>query len=388
MAKLDKDTAKNLFASASKKAQETLANTGADVIKKWGEAAGASGAEAIRKIGKSIGETGNKTAQQVGEAFSRAGESAAQAVENLKKEKEKIQEEGFSEQSLQTTQQLIATISRMPVIRVDREDFLRKQFGNSPYIEDILAKGPQSVFTVDALRKRADEVIKNSTRKTSVASFATGFASNPLAMVAAGAADIAQFFGFALNMAQKIAYLFGEDQLFTGFHPTEDMLKNDGTVLQEDAQIKIISYLGAMMGVSGASSLIMRTSATAGATIGKKVASQALTKTAWYPLVKKVGSILGYKITKKSVEAAISKSVPVVGGAVSGGLTYVTFKPMGGKLADVFVKILNGEFDQEMELNPQYAQKQSVSDEELEGNIVEADFEAVDDEALEGENNG
>ena len=379
MAIFNKESAKNIISQASKKAQETIGQTGADVVKKWGDAAASAGADAIKKVGTAVGNAGSKTVKAVGNTFSGIGESASKAVEDLKAEKENIKKDGYSEKSLLTTQQLITTISKMPVIRVDREDFLRKQFGNSPYIEDIIVKGPQSVFTVDALRKRADEVIKNSTRKTSVASFMTGFASNPIAMFAAGAADIAQFFGFALNMAQKIAYLFGEDQLFNNFNPADDMVKSDGTTLSEDAQVKMISYLGAMMGVSGAGSLIMRTSATAGATIGKKVASQALTKTAWYPLIKKVGSILGYKITKKSVEAAISKSVPVVGGAVSGGLTYVTFKPMGGKLADVFVKILNGEYDLEMELNPEYANKQTVSDEDLDSNIVDADFADIDE---------
>ena len=379
MAVFNKESTKNIISQAGKKAQETIGQAGTEVLRKWTEAASTAGTDAIKKVGNTVGSAGSKTVKAFGSTISFIGENATKAKEDLKNEKEKIKQDGYSEKSSLTTQQLISTISNMPVIRVDREDFLRKQIGNSPYIDDIIAKGPQAVFTVDALRKRADEVIKNSTRKTSVASFAAGFASTPVAMVAAGAADIAQFFGFALNMAQKIAYLFGEDQLFTGFTPADDMLKSDGTVLPEDAQIKMISYLGAMMGVSGASSLIIRTSATAGATIGKKVASQALTKTAWYPLIKKVASILGYKITKKSVEAAISKSVPVVGGVVSGGLTYVTFKPMGGKLADIFVKILNGEYDLEMELNPEYANKQPVSDDELDSTIVEASFTDIED---------
>ena len=45
-------------------------------------------------------------------------------------------------------------------------------------------------------------------------SFASGLPSNIAVMVAIGSADVAQYFGFAINMAQKIAYLFGEDDLF------------------------------------------------------------------------------------------------------------------------------------------------------------------------------
>jgi len=95
-------------------------------------------------------------------------------------------------------------------------------------------------------------------------------------MIAAGGADVAQYFGFAINLAQQIAYLFGEDELFDG-----------GGQLSEAAQIRVIAYLGAMFGAAGAAALVSQTSKRAGANLGKKVAAQALTKTAWYPLVKK-----------------------------------------------------------------------------------------------------
>lgn len=217
---------------------------------------------------------------------------------------------------------LITNVTKLPVVRVDRETFLRKHFTTSPYIEEIIKEGPQAVFTIEQLRNEAHRVVKNTTTKTSTVSFATGFASNPIAMVATGGADIAQYFGFALNMAQKIAYLFGEDELFSG----------ESNRISEENEIRIIGYLGAMFGVSGANVIIAKTSTQAGLTIGKKVSSHALTKTTWYPLVKKVASVLGQKITKKSVEKTISKAVPVIGGAISGGLTYVTFNPMGKRL--------------------------------------------------------
>lgn len=142
--------------------------------------------------------------------------------------------------------------------------------------------------------------------------------------------------------------------------------------MPEEAKVKLISYLGAMMGVSGAGALILKTSQKAGVSLGKKVAAQALTKTARYPLVKKTGSMLGYKVTKKTVESVISKAVPIIGGAISGGITYLTFKPMGGKLADEFVKILNGDYDRELELNPDYIEQLMAKE------SIEADFKEID----------
>ena len=377
MSIINKEKAKEIISSTSKKAMGAVSEISTETMKNFGSAITDSGVKAIKQIGKTVGQTGSDAIKKAGETVS---QSASKLTDELNRQKEQIKEQGFSESAMQTTQKMIATVSHMPMIRVNRDDFLRKQFGDSPYIDDILANGPQTVFSVESLRKKAEEVIKGSTRKTAVASFATGIASSPVAMAAAGAADIAQFFAFALNMAQKIAYIFGEDQIFSGFNPAEDMLRTDGTALSEEAQIKMISYLGVMMGVSGASGLIMKTSSAAGINIGKKVAAQALTKTAWYPMAKKVASVLGYKITKKSVESVISKSVPVVGGAISGGLTYASFRPMGGKLADVFVKMLKGEYDIELELNPEYSQKLHVTDAELDSaDIVEADYKDVEE---------
>ncbi|MBM6404950.1 hypothetical protein JQN72_11925 [Phycicoccus sp. CSK15P-2] len=256
-----------------------------------------------------------------------------------------------------TTLQTIGAVAKLPVVRVDREAFLRKQFGSSEHLDVILEQGPQAVYSLESLRKKATTLIKNSTAKTSAASFVTGLPGNPALMVASGGADVAQYFGFAINLAQQIAYLFGEDELFD----------SAGGELSEAAQMRVIAYLGAMFGAAGAASLVSSTSKVAGANLGKKVASQALTKTAWYPLVKKVGAIIGLKITKKTVEKTITKAVPVLGGVVSGGLTYVTFRPMGHRLADTFVRNLNGEFDDELELRPEFAATAIVADPDVEG---------------------
>jgi hypothetical protein len=256
-----------------------------------------------------------------------------------------------------TTLQTIGAVAKLPVVRVDREAFLRKHFADSPHLNVILKSGPQAVYSAESLRKKASSIIKNSAAKTSAASFATGLPGNPAVMIAAGGADVAQYFGFAINLAQQLAYLFGEDDLF------------DGRGLSEAAQIRVIAYLGVMLGAAGAAALVSQTSKVAGANLGKKVAAQALTKTAWYPLVKKVGAVVGQKITKKTVEKTVTKAVPVFGGAVSGGLTWVTFRPMGHRLADVLVANLNGDFDDELDLNAEFAAL--LDADVIEGDLVE-----------------
>lgn len=259
--------------------------------------------------------------------------------------------------------QTITAASQMPFVKVNREEFLRKEFSGDKYIEKIIKDGPQSVFTSQALRKRAQKVITNSTNKTSIASFVTGIPSNPVTAFASGGADVIQYFGFTLNLSQQIAYLFGEDDLFNG----------DYDKLPEEARIRIIAYLGIMFGASGSSALIANISKTAGKNIGKKVTQKALTKTSWYPLVKKIGSTLGVKITKQSVGKSITKIVPLIGGVVSGGLTYVTFKPMGNKLADTFVDLLDGNISDDFEgINEYKADFRQKMAENAE--VIDADF--------------
>jgi len=246
------------------------------------------------------------------------------------------------------TIQTVGAVAKLPVVRVDREAFLRKEFADSPHLDVILEKGPQAVYTVEALEKMARSVIRNSTVKASGVAFATGLPANPALMLPAGATDVASYFGFALNLAQKVAFLFGEDELFDG----------GSGQLSEAAKIRVIAYLGVMMGASGAAALVGEVRKKAGVNLGKKVAGKALTKTVWYPVVKKVGAVIGQEITKKTVEKTITKAVPVVGGFVSGGITFATFRPMGYRLADTFAKGLRGELedlpDLATDLNPEF----------------------------------
>ncbi|XOQ38069.1 MAG: ABC transporter ATPase [Lactococcus sp.] len=271
-------------------------------------------------------------------------------------------EKSSQEKLYSTTLQLIGTVSKLPIVRVDRETFLRKQFSNSEFLDKIIQDGPQSVYTVESLRKKADGIIKTSTNKTSLTSFVTGLPSNPLTMTLAGSADVVQYFGFALNMAQQIAYLFGEESLFEG--------RTDH--VSEKTQIRVIAYLGVMLGAGGAASLVASTSKIAGQNLGKKIAAKALTKTAWYPLVKKIGAIIGQKVTKKTVEKVISKSIPIAGGVISGGLTYLTYRPMGNRLADTLVRNIKGDFDKDLELNPDFL-KRAAQNDELIGEFTEVD---------------
>jgi hypothetical protein len=152
----------------------------------------------------------------------------------------------MNQQKLQdTAMNMIGVAVKLPVVRVEREQFLREQFSDSPHLDHILEHGPQSVYSVDALRTKANKVIRNNTTKTASISFAAGLPANPAVMIPAGGADVVQYFGFAIHMAQQIAYLFGEDDLF-----------DKADEISDAAKIRIIALLGGMFGAGGAAMLI------------------------------------------------------------------------------------------------------------------------------------
>lgn len=244
---------------------------------------------------------------------------------------------GAQEKLFDTALTMIGAVSRLPGVRVDREQFLRQQFAGSPHLDRILEHGPQSVFTTAALRKKAHRVVRRNTRNTVVTSFMAGLPANPVIMVPAGGADVAQYFGFAVRTAQQIAYVFGEDDLFHG----------DGEI-SEAAKLRIVAYLGGMFGVDGAAALIAHTSEIPGAVAGPagaKAAGRPLTDTVWYPVLRRTGALIGKKVTRTGMEKTATKMVPGLGGVVSAWMTYTAFRPMGRRLTDVFVRSLDGGFD-------------------------------------------
>src|SRR5690606_15682152 len=92
-------------------------------------------------------------------------------------------------------------------------------------------------------------------------------------------------------------------------------------------------FLGVMMGVGGASVAVSHFAVrVARPAIQKKIVSVALTKTAWYLPMKNILRVIGVQVTKQSFAKTVTKVVPVVGGVVSGSLTYVTLNIQSKRL--------------------------------------------------------
>lgn len=219
---------------------------------------------------------------------------------------------------------VIVSAVQIPGVKVDRKKLLADVFSSDEYpIQDILDFGPiQAGVPQEKLKKIADKLIIKRTSQSSLASFAAGIPGG-LAMAATVPADMLQFFGMALRLAQELSYLYGADDLW-----------KDGQIDDEKVQSHLLLYCGVMFGVSGAVSGVRVLSTQIAKTTLKKLPQKALTKTFWYPMIQKIGRLLSIKVTKSTVAKGISKAIPVLGGVVSGGLNFASMMPMANRLLD------------------------------------------------------
>ncbi|HFI0538996.1 TPA: bacteriochlorophyll 4-vinyl reductase [Streptococcus suis] len=219
---------------------------------------------------------------------------------------------------------------KLPFIKIDRSEFLIKKFGEQvDDIQKLIDEGPQVFFSKEELDESAIKVINANVLQSSSLSFASGLPGG-FAMAATIPADIAQFYGYSLKLAQEISYIYGYNNMWS-----------DQGELTEDAKNTLILYLGVMLGVTSAGAAVRILSNKMALQALKKIPQKALTKTIYYPIVKKVMAIFGTKLTKATFAKGVSKFIPLVGGAVSGTMNYISLKPMANRLKDELGKNIN-----------------------------------------------
>lgn len=234
-------------------------------------------------------------------------------------------------------EEVITKSVQIPGVKVNRKQFLKEQFDSiTNNLEEILDKGP-----VEAGIKREDIILLSKklilarTSQSSIASFVSGIPGG-MAMAATIPVDILQFFGMALKLAQELSYLYGAQDLWVDGKIDDDKVKN-----------QLILYCGVMFGVSGAVSGVRVLSTQLSKTALKKIPQKALTKTFWYPILKKTANFIGINLTKKTFAQGVSKVVPIIGGVISGGINFASMMPMANRLNDTLDKATFNYSDEE-----------------------------------------
>lgn len=226
---------------------------------------------------------------------------------------------------------LVTRAMRLPGIKINRGDFLYKQFRNRyPYetVRRAIEMNPAAAgISREEIDRFARESIKYEAAKVSALSFAAGVPGG-IAMAGTVPADIAQYFGFILRITQKLAYLYG----FSEFRLQEDEI--DDATLNE-----IMVFLGVMFGVNEANVAVVKLAESVVQNIIMQIPQKAIAKGFVYPVVEVIAKKLGYTMSKELFAKGLSKVVPVMGGVANGGMTYVSFRTCANRLKKKFTEL-------------------------------------------------
>ena len=227
------------------------------------------------------------------------------------------------EKGIQLWNRIVSLALEMPGVRINRDSFLRSQlkiYCTDAQISKVLERGTIGNVSIEVLDKIASDCIKSHTIKATSLSAVLGMPGG-FAIVGTVPGDLAQYYYHVFVVAQKLAYIYG--------YP--DLCDEDGNFTDDSVQMLTV-FVGVMSGVAAANKVIQEIAEQVQKEILKRLPRYALTKTLLYPLIKQVAKWIGVSITKQSFARGVSKIVPFVGGAVSGGLTYMTFKPQSKNL--------------------------------------------------------
>lgn len=221
--------------------------------------------------------------------------------------------------------QVLDAAAKLPGVRINRAAYLRKALQRhctEDQIKRAIAESPAAAgVPKEVIREVADTSIKFETSKVTTVSAAAGIPGG-WALLGTVPADMVQYTGHMLRIAQKLAYIYSWPDLF----------ESDGEELDEATESMLTLFVGVMFGVTVAQGGVAKVAELMAAQAVKKLPQKALTKGIIYPVVKKVAGMLGVAMTKKTFASGVAKAIPVAGAVFSGGLTLATFLPMSKRL--------------------------------------------------------
>lgn len=282
--------------------------------------------EKIKKAAEAVGKGGMAAAQKAKDAAIVAGKAGKDtALKTRDAVINAIDQDGDGK--IDVTDIIIMAM-KVPGVKINRAEFLQKElfkYCNQDVIDKAIEATPAKAnIEPEVIEKIADEVIKFERNAVSGISAALGMPGG-VAMAATIPADIAQYYGYMLRAAQKLMYLYGFPELDV----------SDSKLMVDSETVNSLTVcLGIMYGVANANIAIKAMAKALAAGVEKQLLNRALTKGVIYPIVKSVAKWFSVKMTKEVFAGFFKKAIPVVGGIVGGGITFVSFKPCCDKLRE------------------------------------------------------
>ena len=229
--------------------------------------------------------------------------------------------------------------------RVDREEFLKEALkencSDDAIGKAILTSPIESEIPRYVIADIAREISNQHLIKVTGLSFAAGLPGG-LAMAGTIPADLIHFFVNAIKVAQKMAYLYGWKDFF-----------ESETDISEDTLSKITLFTGVMFGAPNAEKALNKyknmeaeeDAKTKDVKIGFSnlevdfdFSQSTVREHGILQLVQYIAKWIGVRIVRRRFSSGAMRLVPIIGGIVSGGFSYLSFKDMTSRLHDYLVE--------------------------------------------------
>lgn len=247
----------------------------------------------------------------------------------------------------------------MPGVKVDRDDFLKKELKNYCSPEQLnlaISSRPINGVSKEIIDRIANACINSHTTKVTTISAVAGIPGG-FAMAGTIPADMAQYYWHVFVLAQKLAYLYGFPDL-----------RDENGNLTDTASDMLTLFVGVMMGASAANQAIKGLAKEFAKQVVKRLPQKALTKTMYYPIIKQIAKWIGVKLTKDTFAKGLGKVIPILGGVISGGLTLATFRPSAKRLQHKLQEemfVINENYQESHNNEDQYSTYEDISNESI-----------------------
>jgi tellurite resistance protein len=206
----------------------------------------------------------------------------------------------------------------LPGVKVDRGEFLKSSLEGLCTDEEIsnaLKTNPIKSIGVKRIDKAASACIRNHTIGVTALSAIVSLPGG-IAMAATIPSDIAQFYWHVLVLSQKLAYLYG----FPDF-------RDENGELSEAAINMLTLFVGVMMGYGAAKEGFNHLVKEFMSQFAENIPERTLMRVGSLPIVVQTAKRIGINLEKSLASKGMSKVLPLIGGIVSGALTFASFHP-------------------------------------------------------------
>lgn len=210
---------------------------------------------------------------------------------------------------------------KVPGVKVNREEFLEKELKgkvSDKMIEDALVYGTKKAgIPIELIEKMAKNTINSKALLTVTASFLSGMPGGLIGLLGGSSADVIQYYANFFNLAQKLMYLYGYQDI------------NELDSSQEDVMIVV---LGVASGVEVANAFLKKVLNETAVKLQEKAIANQGSKIIANQVLIILGKKSATRISEEQIAKIFGKAVPIIGGLVSGIISASTFKPMAKRL--------------------------------------------------------